>query len=69
MKEMYILFTADFDEGDSYVTYFDSKEDLLVYMAEWGDKDMYDNLVKNGYHEKEWWNFHLVKVNKRVGDS
>lgn len=67
MKEMYILFTADFDESNSYVTYFDSKGDLLASIVGWDDKDMYDNLVKKGYHEKEWWNFHLVKVNKSVG--
>ena len=68
MKEMYILFTADFDKGDSYVTYFDSKKDLILSTVGRNDKDMYDNLVKNGYHKEEWCDFHLVKVNKCVGD-
>lgn len=66
MKEMYILFTADFDERESFVQYFSSKEDLLQFIEGWDDKEMYDNLVKNGYHKEEWCDFHLVKVNKCV---
>lgn len=66
MKEMYILFTADFDERESFVQYFNSKEDLLQFIEGWDDKDMYKSLIKRGFYESEWWNFHLVKVNKHT---
>lgn len=69
MKEIYILFEADFDEGESFVQLFSRKEDILEFTKDWDDKDMYENLIKKGFHEAEWWNFHLVKVPNFVGGN
>ena len=57
---MYLLFIADFCTGESSVEHVKDLDELNLYFK---NKEFVDNLLENGEHIGEWWNYHLVKVN------
>lgn len=57
---MYLLFIADFDEGESSVEHI---KDLDELESHFDDKEFVNDLLENGEHIGEWWNYHLVEVN------
>lgn len=57
---MYLLFIVDFDEVESSVEHIKDLDDLNSYFD---DEEFVNNLLENGEHIGEWWNYHLVEVN------
>ena len=57
---MYLLFIADFDEGESSVKHIKDLDELELYFD---DKEFLSDLLENGEHVGEWYNYHLVGVN------
>ena len=57
---MYLLFIADFDEGESSVKHIKDLDELESYFD---DKEFLIDLLENGEHIGEWRNYHLVEVN------
>lgn len=57
---MYLLFIADFDEGESSVEHIKDLDDLNTYFD---DEDFVNELLENGEHIGEWYHHHLVEVN------
>lgn len=57
---MYLLFIADFDEGESSVKHIKDLDELELYFD---DKEFLSDLLENGEHVGEWYNYHLVEVN------
>lgn len=57
---MYLLFIVDFDEGESSVEHIKDLDELESYFD---DKEFVNNLLENGEHIGEWWNYHLVEIN------
>lgn len=57
---MYLLFIADFDEGESSVKHIKDLDELELYFD---DKKFVNNLLESGEHIGEWYSYHLVEVN------
>ena len=57
---MYLLFIADFDEGESSVEHIKDLDDLNTYFD---DEDFVNELLENGEHIGEWHHHHLVEIN------
>ena len=57
---MYLLFIADFDEGESSVEHIKDLDDLNTYFD---DEDFVNWLLENGEHIGEWYHHHLVEIN------
>ena len=57
---MYLLFIADLDEGESSVERIKDLDELELYFD---DKEFLSDLLENGEHVGEWYNYHLVEVN------
>lgn len=57
---MYLLFIADFDEGESSVKHIKDLDELELYFD---DKEFLSDLLENGEHVGEWYNYHLVEFN------
>lgn len=56
---MYILFIADFDEGESKVLKFEYRHELQDYL---GNNIVFDDLTQCGEHIGEWHHYHLEIV-------
>lgn len=57
---MYLLFIADFDEGESSVKRVKDSDELESYFD---DKEFVNNLLESGEHIGEWYSYHLVEIN------
>lgn len=55
----YILFIADFDNGESDVRYFPTTEELGEHF---GDDNLVAELLREGVFKSEYWDYHLVVV-------
>lgn len=55
----YILFYADFDEGESEYSEFENLSDIT---DEHVDSTIIDELVNRGFYFDEWHNWYLIKV-------